>query len=147
MKASKKETMNSEEHGWGGTRKQYAITTLIGLAMSIGFSMAQGFSLEASLKLNMRSLSDGFFVASMLIGGIGALVWVSTTGFFDILAYAGRNLQILLSSLWRHNEHMTYIEYKAMRDEKRGRVKAFLLVVAAFLLAIAVLVLCIYYAI
>lgn len=144
-KTTKKKTPAKGAARWGGSPAQYLSAGFAGLVIAAAAAFFQGFALGQPAYLNARHCSDGCFVAAALIGGVGALVWVSTTGFFDILSYGARNMQILLTSLWRHKEHQNFLDYKTMRAEKRGKPLYFLLVVGLFYLLISLICLGLYY--
>ena len=111
------------------------ITLAIGLMLSGAVAVWQGFSLSIPAALMARTLSDGFFVAGLLFTGLGALVWVSTTGFFDIFTYAGKSLLVLFSPMKQPEKLKKFYEYKADKDEKRKKADFTLLIVgAAYLL-------------
>lgn len=128
-----------------GSVIQYTAAVFAGLVIAFPVALLRGLSLGQAAYLNARYCSDGFFVAAMLITGVGILVWISTTGFFDILSYAAHNMQVLLSALWRPKEHKTYYDYKAMRDEKRGKPLYFLVIVGVGYLILAAICLGLYY--
>ena len=87
-----------EENKWGKAI-YYAICTLAELALVFIVASLRGLDLSKSMKLNARYLSDGFFVIGLLATGFGLLIWVSTTGFFDIMGYAVMSVVVLFSSL------------------------------------------------
>ena len=62
---------------------KYGIPALICAAITLTLAMGQGRGGVGSA-WSLRALSDGCFVTTVLMGGMGALVWVSTTGCFDI---------------------------------------------------------------
>ena len=48
-----------------------------------------------------HAMSDGFFVTGFLNFGFGALIWISTTGFFDIFGYSAKSiLNFFLPRSW-----------------------------------------------
>lgn len=73
-----------------------------------------------------HALSDGFFVTGLLNLGFGALIWISTTGFFDIFSYSAKsilNFFIPRSMMERMGMTRTsgdFYEYKVKKQEKRG---------------------------
>ena len=124
---------------------QYVSALFVGLVIAVPVAFAQGFSLGQASYLSARYLSDGFFVAGMLLGGIGALVWISSTGFFDIFSYGFHSILVLFSSLKNPKDHEKYYDYKTMREEKRGQPSYFLLIVGVFFLLLAIICLVLYY--
>lgn len=124
---------------------KYVITAVIGVGLAAAVSVWQGFAPGQAPALAARHLSDGFFVAGLLLAGLGALVWVSSTGFFDMLSYGVHSLLVLFSVLRRPEEHMSFYEYKLEKDQKRGKPMVHLLIVGLFLIALSVLCLVLYY--
>ena len=71
-----------------------------------------------------HAMSDGFFVTGFLNFGLGALIWISTTGFFDVFGYSAKSiLNFFLPRSWMERMGMTpkgdFYEYKVKRQEKR----------------------------
>ena len=113
---------------------KYGIPALIGAVIALTVAMNQGLGGVGSA-WSLRALSDGCFVTTVLMGGMGALVWVSTTGFFDIFTYAGKSLLVLFSPMKQPEKLKKFYEYKADKDEKRKKADFTLLIVgAAYLL-------------
>ena len=123
----------------------YITTALIGLMIAIPVAMLRGLSTDASLVNNMWYLSDGFFVSGMLLTGFGALIWVSTTGFFDMFSYAGHSLLVLFTSLKNPKEHKKFYDYKMEKEEKRGKAKPELFLVGVAFILISLVFLYLYY--
>lgn len=126
--------------------RRYLISALCAALFVTLFSQIRGFAFGKALKDNLSALCDGFFVTGVLMGGIGAMVWVSTTGFFDILAYGFKNLAVLVP--FRHNrKYKHFYEYKAEQSAKRSKPQFFLLVIGLILIAIAGILLNVYSAV
>ncbi|MBE5781743.1 MAG: DUF3899 domain-containing protein [Clostridiales bacterium] len=128
-----------------GTWVQYVSAIFVGLVIAVPVALLQGFSFGQAAYLNARYLSDGFFVAGMLIAGIGGMVWISSTGFFDIFSYGFHSILVLFSSLKNPKDHEKYYDYKTMREEKRGKPLYFLVIVGVLFLLLAVGCLALYY--
>lgn len=135
--AMKKETRNA--------LLKYGVTVLAGLVITIPAAMARGFVWGGNAGLNVRYLSDGFFVAAVMLIGVGALTWVSSTGFFDMFSYAFKSLLLLFSSLKGPKEHPTYFDFKTARAEKRAKAQFFILFVGLGYLAASLICLAVYY--
>ena len=129
-----------EENKWGKAI-YYAICTLAELALVFIVASLRGLDLSKSMKLNARYLSDGFFVIGLLATGFGLLIWVSTTGFFDIMGYAVKSVVVLFSSLKKPQDHLSFYDYKQIKNETRGKTHYALLLsgVACILLSLACL--------
>ena len=64
-------------------------------------------------------ISDGFFVAGVMLAGLGALAWVANFGGFTALGYGWYLLVRKLSaSRARFEERLSYLEYVEQRKEK-----------------------------
>ena len=124
-----------------------AVQLVIGVALALLAACALGFSLQGEMWINCRSLSDGFFIGSVLFIGMGVLLWVSTTGFFDIFGYAMKSLLVLFSPLVKPSEHPHYYEYKCEKEAKRtGKpITHTVLIVGLILLALSLICLALYY--
>ena len=128
-----------------GSWVQYAAAVFAGLVIAVPVAVSQGLSWGQPAYLSARYLSDGFFVAGLLITGVGGLVWISSTGFFDIFSYGFHSLLVLFSSLRHPKDHESYYDYKTLKEEKRGQPLYFLVIVGAALLLLAVICLGLYY--
>lgn len=124
---------------------KYGIPALIGAAITLTVAMGQGLGGVGSA-WSLRALSDGCFVTTVLMGGMGALVWVSTTGFFDIFTYAGKSLLVLFSPMKQPEKLKKFYEYKADKDEKRKKADFTLLIVGIGYLLLSFAFLGCYYA-
>ena len=66
-----------------------------------------------------RMISDGFFVAGIMLVGVGALVWVANFGGFTALGYGWYLLLRKLSaSQAMFEERLSYVENVEQRREK-----------------------------
>ncbi len=124
-----------------------AVQLVIALVIAGMVASAQGFSLEGAAYLNCRYFSDGCFVSAVIFVGLGLLLWISTTGFFDIFGYAMKSLLVLFSPLKRPGEHPHYYEYKCEKDAKRkGKpITHTVLIVGLIVLVLSLLSLGLYY--
>ncbi len=114
-------------HKRNGKLARYIWTALVGAVIAFPIALYRGFSFANAARLNAWYLSDGFFVAGIMVGGVGALLWIATTGFFDMLSYGFSSLLVLFTPLRKPEEHRGFYEYKARRDERRGKVPYFVL--------------------
>ena len=108
----------------------------------------QGLGAGQTLSMNMRFLSDGCFVVGLMMAGIGALTWVATTGFFDMLSYGviyGVRAVIGLFGGNRKPNDQTFCDYKTAKDEKRGAAQYVILVSGIVFVALSVVFLTLYY--
>ena len=115
---------------------KYGIPALIGAAITIAVAMGQGLGGVGSA-WSLRALSDGCFVTTVLMGGMGALVWVSSTGFFDMFSYGIHSLLVLFTVLRRPEDHVSFYDYKLAKDAKRGKPMHNLLFAGLVLIALS----------
>ncbi|MBQ8554734.1 MAG: DUF3899 domain-containing protein [Clostridia bacterium] len=97
----------------------YLVQSVIAIAIAVGVAWGQGFTTDLELVWWCRLFSDGFFVSALLFIGIGLLIWVSTTGFFDIFSYGFSSLLVLFTPLKKPSDHKHYYEYKCEKEAKR----------------------------
>ena len=133
--------MKQNKKKWIG----YAVTLIVALAIALPLAVYRGFVWENAIALNCRYLSDGFFVAGMMLTGLGALIWISTTGFFDMLSYGAHSLTVLFSTLKKPQDHETFYDYKTARDAKRGKPRFSILFVGIGSVLASLLFLALYY--
>ena len=118
----------------------FAIASLIAIAVF----WSKGF-FGHSTAVNIQILADGFFVSGMLLAGLGALIWISTTGFFDMMSYGVHSLTVLFSTLKKPKDHETFYDYKTARAAKRGRPRMGILFAGIGCILISLLFLALYY--
>ena len=124
---------------------QYLASALIGLALSLAVAFARGLSSGAGIARNAASLSDGFFVAGLLMACFGVLMLIATTDFFDIFAYGFRHLVAIFAPMAKTRQAMKYYEFKESRAERRGKKRFFVLVTGLADLGLALACLWVYY--
>lgn len=90
----------------------------------------------------VRCLSDAMFIPAVLWLGVGGMMWIASTGFFDIFSYAFKSLLVLFSPLKNPKDHEHFYEYKLAKEEKR-KLKAvpFTVLIVGAVLLVAALVL------
>jgi len=90
-------------------------------------------------------LSDAFFISGFMIFGLGALVLIASTGFFDIIAYGFKSLGVLFIKLtYKKGDLEKYYEYVERRREKRElrketSITLYVVLVGIFLILVAAL--------
>ena len=101
------------------------IILALSTALAIWISISRYNARLASDPISVfHAVSDGLFVPGFLNLGFGALVWISTTGFFDIFGYSGKAiLNFFLPRSMMERMGMTnntdFYEYKVKKQEKR----------------------------
>ena len=123
------------------------LTALVVVSAAIAglIAVSRGLSLDQPLRLNARYLSDGLFVVGFLLTGMGALIWISTTGFFDIMTYAVKSFLVLFTPIKKPKEHPNFFDYKEQRAERRGKPRFWMLAVGVAFLVLSVICLGVYY--
>ena len=104
-----------------------AALVVVSAVIAVLLAVSRGFSLDQPLRLNARYLSDGLFVVGFLLTGMGALIWISTTGFFDIMTYAVKSFLVLFTPLRKAEKHEHYFDYKMARAARRKKTRNVLL--------------------
>lgn len=124
---------------------QYLITALVGAVIVVAVVSAQKIWAQDGVTAKMGTLSDAFFAAGIFIGCIGLLVFVSDRGAFDMLKYA----VIMFISKFKRDvtkrKYKDYNEYRAARSERENKPIAFMLIVGAAFLAVALVFLILYF--
>lgn len=100
------------------TLKSIGIQFGIAAALSIAVAFADGLHLSDDMSLIWHHLNNGFFIIAVLYVGVGSLMWISTTGFFDIFGYAVKFIAYRFSPSHR-DERFTYYDYKCEQNDKR----------------------------
>ncbi len=124
------------------------LTAMVVMAAAVWIAWGRGLAWNRSFAENARYLSDGCFAVGLWTFGIGALIWISTTGFFDMLAYSVRfGLHALVGLLipQKHTPGKSFYDYKLERDEKRRAPRYGLLLIGAAMIALSALFLWSYY--
>ena len=122
-----------------------SLQTLVELSLIAAVAQLRGFDWGQPFSLNARYLSDGFFVIGLLAAGMGMLIWVSTTGFFDIMGYGFKSLLVLFTPLKKPKDHISFYDYKMLREGKRGKPRHALLASGVLFILLSLLCLGIYY--
>jgi len=99
--------------------------------------------IDAPQAWHVRCWSDAMFIPGVLLAGVGGLMWIATTGFFDFLRYAGHSLFVRFSPTKDVRELETFYEYKLLRSEARAAhpashttlIAGLVTLLAAFILA------------
>lgn len=130
---------------WKKLLLRWGAALVIGVLIAWLSARARGMKADISPALYARYWSDGCFVSALVIGGVGALTWVSSTGFLDIFSYGFSSLLTLFTSLRKPKDQVSYFDYKTYRAEKRKPARCEWLIVGLLFLAASVILLQIYY--
>lgn len=137
--------MNGEH---SNKRKSMLSIALSGLFLSLAFTFVFDVWSETNISLIFVKLGDSFFVASVLYIGMGALIWTSLTGLFDIFGFGFKSLKYLFTPIKKDPSEGGYYEYVMEKREKRkGKTPPwFMLIVGVAMLALSILFTVLYYA-
>ncbi len=110
----------------------------VGAAMAVLIALMRGLIHAENASQAAGLLSDGFFVAGVMLAGAGGLIAISgKTDFFDMLSYGFKSLGVMFTPFRKPEKHPRYYEYKQQRKEKRKPPKMFPLYAGLILIAIA----------
>ncbi len=99
--------------------KKYGIQIIVGLLIVAGLAVGSGLGKQELAEDVVKILCDSFFVIAVMYLGIGSLLWVSTTGFFDIFGFAiGHAAHTLIPGMVKEIESDFYT-YKMTKADKR----------------------------
>ncbi|MBO5109254.1 MAG: DUF3899 domain-containing protein [Clostridia bacterium] len=98
----------------------YSITAGISLMLSWLVVEIRGGFAGLDTTAIMMVLSDAFIVPGILLVGLGAIIWVSTTGFFDIFGYGIKQAFLwIFTPIAQKTNKKTFFDYKLEKEEKR----------------------------
>lgn len=113
------------------------ITVAVALAIVLAAAAGRGGFNAADRLAGFQIWSDAFFIAGVLLAGVGVLAFASSDGLFDIIRYGvGKVVRLVLSEKKRSAYPKTFYDYRLMRRGK-GMNGTFLMVVGAACLALA----------
>ncbi len=125
---------------WKNNWIKYLVQTVVAVILSIVIMGFRGaFNAELSQSDRVKGVCDGFSITAMMYICLGILMWVSTTGFFDIFSYAFRKgAHAIIPGMGFDNSLNTYYDYKQDKIEKRNSKPMYsTLVIGIFLLIIS----------
>jgi len=121
---------------------KWVVTLGIGLVIVFLFIAAnKGFAGTLSTQELMRVLSDGFFVSGILVCGCGLMMFVSSKGAFDSIAFG---VKAAIRIIFKTDEGESYYDYKQRKAEKTTSCMH-LIVVGAVLLVVSVIFVGLFY--
>lgn len=125
---------------------KYYIQAGVGFGLAFAVMVYRGLFSKPSLADKVMAVGDGFTVAAVLYLGIGSLMWISTTGFFDIFGYAVKKAAHALIPGMVNDDAGRYYEYKVEKEEKRkGFLEHFTLKLGLLFLIISAILLFVWY--
>jgi len=123
----------------------YAICGGAALAVCLIYAVKNNLFSQTSPREIFGILSDGFFIPGVIFGGVGGLIGIAGSGFFDILSYGVLVLYEGITHPKKSTE--SFYDYKLRKAEGRKEYSPCLLVVGLVCLALAGLCLIGYFAI
>ena len=125
---------------------KYYVQAGLGLVLAFAIMVFRGLFEEGTVADKVMIIGDGFTVVAVLYLGVGALMWVSTTGFFDIFGYAFKKAAHALVPGLVQDDAGRYYEYKVEKEIKRkGFFEHFTLKLGVVFLIISAILLWVWY--
>ncbi|MCD8126630.1 MAG: DUF3899 domain-containing protein [Clostridiales bacterium] len=118
--------------------KRNLISFGIGCVVIVPVAFWQMSFQEDGVLGRLLSWSNACFLAAVLWGGLGILVWIAAFGGFDAARFLGRTFWRKWSRAAREEKKQSYYDYRVERQKKRKKgVSSFLLLPGAVYLAAA----------
>ena len=126
---------------------KYYVQTGIGLALAFTVMVSRGLFSKPSIGDKVMAVGDGFTVAAVFYLGMGSLIWISSTGFFDIFSYAVKKATHAIVPGMVQDDVGRYYEYKVEKEEKhkKGVLEHFTLKLGFIFLIISAILLFVWY--
>ena len=105
----------------------------VGLLIFLGVLVTNSFWTVGKPDI-FRLLSDACIVSAALVGGVGVLVFASSKGTFDMLAYGFLHIFDLFRPNARNERYRDFYEYKQSKGERQRPVAHMLIVGIVFFL-------------
>ncbi|MBQ8518997.1 MAG: DUF3899 domain-containing protein [Agathobacter sp.] len=125
---------------------KYYVQAGVGLLLAFVIMIYRGLFSKPALSDKVMAIGDGFTVVAVLYLGFGAIMWVSTTGFFDIFGYAAKKAAHAIIPGMIQDDVGRYYEYKVEKEAKRkGFLENFTLKLGVIFLILSILFLFVWY--
>ena len=125
---------------------KYAISVTVSCAFVVLFLLINNFSFSLEPVTKYRLLADAFTVVGSFMVLLSALVWVSTTGFFDGIAYAFKHLFVMLIPGVKGKDEK-YYDYKTRMEGKRIKGYSFVLFTGLLHMVVAGIFIILFYSV
>jgi hypothetical protein len=132
------------------SKMKFWIEALVGLLLASLIMWSRGVFTAKDAAAVVMAIGDGFTVVAVLYLGVGALMWVSTTGMFDVFGYAvKRGMRALIPGFYSEDADGRFYEYKVKQEEKRkkGFTQYSTLIWGMIFFAISIVLTAVWYAI
>ena len=87
----------------------------------------------------LKDLSDCFFIAGIVLSGVGAISWAGTEGAFDMIAYGCKTFFGLFSTSYAKKLPKSFYDYKQQKIEANTPWLKETLVIGLIVLAVGAL--------
>lgn len=122
---------------------KYSAAVGVASAMTVGILLLRDFGALTSTSERLRHLADAFTIPGVIFMMVAALLWVSSDGFFDGVAYCGRQLLRLVPFVKVADER--YADFKERRGGKRVKGYSFIFFTGLAFFAVAVVLIVLFY--
>ena len=107
----------------------------VGLLIAAAYSIWRGLFAITAWERVARTLCDAFFIPAVLLLGLGALMYVSNEGFFDVATFGARSMLWLFRPAGAQaRQKESFADYRAAKHQNPAQPGFLLAVGAAFLL-------------
>lgn len=125
---------------------KYYVQAASGLLLAFAIMVSRGLFEEGTIADKVMYIGDGFTVAGVLFLGVGALIWVSSIGFFDIFGYAVKKAAHAILPGMIQDDVGRFYEYKVDRETKRkGFFEHFTLKIGVVFMLLSAVLLFVWY--
>jgi hypothetical protein len=124
------------------TLRKVLIGTAVGFAIAVLVWYATGLFRAEGLPNVLRIMSDGFFVAAVILLGSGGMVWTYNGGVMDGLGFTFKTMIDRMRGDYA-DRRQTFMEYREQREAKASSPK-YLLLSGLVHLVLAMIVVVIY---
>lgn len=126
--------------------KKYGIQLLSAVLISFLFMLMRGLFEAETPADKVLIICDGFTVTAFGFLGIGALIWVSTTGWFDIFGFAVQRAAHVFIPGRIHDKVGSYYDYKMKKAaDRKPFSERSTLIIGFVLLAVSIVLTILWY--
>ena len=125
---------------------KYYVKAGVALLLAFLVMILRGLFESGTVADKVMAIGDGFTVVGVLYLGFGALMWIATTGFFDLFSYAAKKAAHAILPGMVQDDVGRFYEYKVDKESKRkGFLEHFTLVIGVVFMLISAVLLFIWY--
>ena len=126
-------------------KNAYVAPVIIAVILAFVCAFVKNLFVFTTLKNLFGVLSDCFMLPGVLLAGVGALGWIASLGFFDIMSYGTRSFLGTFIKPLAEDLPRTFYDYRVQKDEKGRKWSKETVIVGLISLAISVLLLIVYF--